>query len=92
MDFELWKVRITGFLYEFATVIVVTILGAVITFLSGSEFAALVQSHFGADSAITMMIMFAVAGIVKHFRNKAVLGRAQKLGASGDTSRPFHLI
>lgn len=91
MDFELIKVRVTSFVYEFATVIGVTILGAVLAFLSGPDFTAMVQAHFGVDSAITMMIMFAVAGIVKHFRNTVVLGRAQKLGARG-TSEPFHLI
>lgn len=87
MDMELLKVRVTAFIYEAGTLIVAGVIGV----LASPEFSELISTHFG-DTIFGTLVLLVVTGIVKHFRNTVVLGNAQRVGARGGTSAPFHLI
>ena len=82
MDYiELIKIRVISFAYQLATAIA----ALVAAYLLSSDFAALVQEHFGTVAA--SLVSLVIPEIVKHLRNVRVV-KGWRLGGGNQFRKP----
>lgn len=81
MEYELIKIRVLSFAYQFGTTVALLVVG----YVSSPDFAALVQEHFGTIAASLVSLL--IPELVKHLRNVRVLGE-WRLGASDPSKAP----
>ncbi len=88
MEQNLWTLRIKSFFISLGTLVGAGVIAA----LSTDQFMVIVREFTGETIWGTLAVLV-LPEIVKHFRNKLVLGRAMKMGSlRTQTSKPFILI
>lgn len=73
--------RIKSFGYEFGTSITAIVVSSVVEYLGSTEFTTLLVDHWGAVIG-GQVIYSLVTGVVKHYRNNFVFGKAMRNAGS----------